>query len=88
MFKEKKGQNYGTKQKVLESALNEESKLDWLINDSKAYHAARRLNCLDEATKLIGLVQTISPGPTSRAKHAKCNELVELFKAKAFEAPQ
>ena len=49
--KEKKEHNYWTKPKVLESALNEESKLDWLINDSKAYHAARRLNCLDEATK-------------------------------------
>ncbi len=51
MFKEKKEHNYWTKQKVFESAHNEETKLDWLINYPKAYYAARRLECLDEATK-------------------------------------
>ena len=51
MFKEKKEHNYWNKEKILESSKNEETKLDWLTNDPKAYHAARRLGCLKEATK-------------------------------------
>ena len=51
MFKEKKEHNYWTKKRVLESALNYETKLDWLINDPKAYYAARRLKCLEYATR-------------------------------------
>jgi hypothetical protein len=40
------------------------------------------------ATKVIGLVQTKSPGPTPSAMHAKCNAEVALFTAVAVATPQ
>jgi hypothetical protein len=39
---------------------------------------------LEDATKEIGLVQTKSPLPTSKAKQAMCNALVALFTATAY----